>query len=80
MPGWLVQLVVQGGVAAPLSYLVWRLVQQLVSQANAAAAAWQRTSEVDRQRADEAQKSMGEVLSALRSVESLIRHNYRDPV
>lgn len=78
MPGWLVQLVVQGGVAAPLAYLVWRLVQQLVSQANAAAAAWQQAAQVDRQRADEAQKTMGEVLSTMRSVEALVRSSHRD--
>jgi ABC-type nickel/cobalt efflux system permease component RcnA len=50
----------------------------LVKQANATATQWQAAAEASDQRADEAVKLLGEVLSALRSVETLVRTGHRD--
>jgi hypothetical protein len=77
MPTWATQLLIQGGVATPLALLVWRLVQQMIGQANANADRWQRAAEAADTRADETQRLLGEVLSALRAVEALAHGSNR---
>ncbi len=78
MPGWLTQLAIQGGVATPLALLVWRLVQQMIRQADSSADRWQRAAEAADTRADETQRLLSEVLAALRAVETLTRSSHRD--
>lgn len=81
---------VQGGAVGVLvlfvvAILTGRLVaravaQQMIDQANANAARWQAAAEASDRRADEAVQLLGEVLSALRAVEALVRASHRDPV
>lgn len=75
MPEWLTPLVVQGGAVSVLGFFSWRLVLALIRQTNANADRWQKAAEAADKRADESQRLMGEVLSALRSVEALVREH-----
>lgn len=73
VPDWLAPLAVQGGAVSVLALFCWRLVSTLISHTAANADRWQRAAEAADKRADESQRLMGEVLSALRSVEALVR-------
>lgn len=78
MPEWLAPLAVQGGAVSVLGFFCWRLVASLISHTNANADRWQRAAEAADKRADETQRLLGEVLSALRAVEALVRDRHRD--
>jgi hypothetical protein len=78
VPTWLAPLAVQGGAVSVLGLLAWRLVLTLIRQTNASAdRAWRAVEAADR-RADESVRLLGEVLSALRAVEALVRTSHRD--
>lgn len=78
MPDWLTPLVVQGGAVSILAAFSWRLIRSLISQITTNADRWQRAAEAADKRADESVRLLGEVLSALRAVEALVRVNPRD--
>lgn len=79
MPDWLTPLVVQGGAVSILAAFSWRLISSLIGQITANADRWQRAAEAADKRADESVRLLGEVLSALRAVEALVR-NPRDKI
>lgn len=78
MPDWLTPLIVQGGAVSVLAAFSWRLVGSLINQITANADRWQRAAEAADKRADESVRLLGEVLSALRAVEALVRTKPRD--
>jgi hypothetical protein len=78
MPDWLAPLAIQGGAVSVLGLFCWRLVVTLINQTKDNADRWQRAAEAADKRADESTRLLGEVLSALRSVEALVRNNHRD--
>lgn len=78
MPDWAAPLAIQGGAVSVLALFCWRLVREMLKQAKDNADRWQRAAESADKRADESVRLLGEVLSALRSVEALVR-DHRDP-
>ena len=73
MPDWAAPLAIQGGAVSVLALFCWRLVREMLRQAKDNADRWQKAAEAADKRADETQRLLGEVLSALRAVEALVR-------
>ncbi len=69
----LVVLMVVTGRLVPRS-----MAKSLIDQANVNAERWQAAATASDQRADETVRLMGEILTVMRSVETLVRPQHRD--